>query len=210
MDFKIYSGEFKMINSWIRKLGYCFIKLEVGKTRASTSFAKDYFKDKRIDVVEIGVYEGTNANNIIEELNINKIYLIDPYISGAYKEKEIVRAEKKAHKLLDKDERVIWIKDFSKNVFNKVGEPDFIYIDGDHNYNYFKDDIEDYYEVLKEGGILAGDDLDTLDVSRAFWEFVIKNEIDMKNVYYSKYDWWIVKEIKGDDGDDRRIFVRGF
>ncbi len=186
----------RMVNTLIRKLGYCFVKIDVGKTRASTYFAKEYFKDKEINVVEVGVCDGVNANNILEELNVNKIYLVDPYGEEAsvYYKKFIIKAEGKAHKLLRKYmEKVTWIKDFSKNVFNKVGRPDFIYIDGDHSYKCAKEDIQNYYKVLKGGGILAGDDIGIPNVSKAFWEFVIENKINKKNVHYSKSDWWIIK-----------------
>lgn len=185
-----------IINSFIRKFGYCFIKIAVGQTRASTSFAIDYFGNKKIDVVEIGVYEGTNAENILKELNVNKICLIDPYKIGlgTMDDKLIIKAEKIAQNLLRKyDAKIVWIKDISENVSEKVGEPDFIYVDGNHSYEYVKKDIEIYYKILKEGGILAGDDLALPDVSKAFWEFVIKNKIDSKNVYYDKSDWWIIK-----------------
>ena len=194
-----------IINHFLRKFGYCFIKIAVGQTRASTSFAKIYFEDKKINVVEIGVYEGTNANNILEELNVNKIYLIDPYMVGlgTMDDKLIIKAERKANDLLEEyNEKIIWIKDNSENTSNKVGEPDFIYVDGNHSYAYVKKDLELYYKILKEDGILAGDDLAIPDVSKAFWEFVIKNKINPKNVYYAKGDWWIIKR-KFDLGEDR-------
>jgi len=186
-----------IINSLIRKFGYCVIKIAVGQTRASTSFAKKYFKNRKINVVEIGVYEGTNAKNILKELNVNKIYLIDPYVIGlgTMDNKLIIKAEKIAHNLLRKyNKKIIWFKDISENTSNKVREPDFIYVDGNHNYEYVKKDLELYYKTLKENGILAGDDLALPDVSKAFWEFVIKNKINYKNVYYDKSDWWIIKK----------------
>ena len=193
------SKEKKMniINSLIRKFGYCFIKIAVGQTRASTSFAKEYFKNRKINVVEIGVYEGTNANNILKELNVSKIYLIDPYMTGLgeYDNKLIIRAEEIAHNLLRKyNEKIIWFKDNSENTLKKVGKPDFIYVDGNHSYKYVKKDLEFYYKILKEDGILAGDDISLTEVSKAFWEFVIKNKINYKNVYYDKSDWWIIKK----------------
>jgi len=47
--------------------------------RHSVRFAKNYFKNKPITVIEIGTYEGFNAKSMLKTLNINKIYLIDPY-----------------------------------------------------------------------------------------------------------------------------------
>ncbi len=186
-----------IINNLIRKFGYCVIKIAVGQMRASTSFAKKYFNNRSINAVEIGVYRGINAKSILKELNVNKIYLIDPYI-GELKTHDnilIIKAERKAHKLLkDYERKIIWLKEMSENTLDKVGEPDFIYIDGNHDYKFVKKDIELYYKVLKEGGILAGDDIVLPNVSKAFWEFVIGNKINPNNVYYAKSDWWIIKK----------------
>lgn len=37
---------------------------------------------------------------------------------------------------------------------------DFIYIDGNHQYNFVKQDIENYFSKIKPGGIIAGHDYD--------------------------------------------------
>lgn len=185
-----------IINQLIRKFGYCVIKISVGKTRASTSFAKEYFNNKNIDAVEIGVYKGGNAENILKELNINRIYLIDPYMigEGGYDNKLILNAEGIAHKLLrNYNEKVIWLKDISENVSDKVGNPDFVYIDGNTSYKSVKKDIEFYYKVLKEDGIISGNNVTHYNASRAFWEFVIENKINPSNFYWKNSDWWIIK-----------------
>ena len=195
-----YLNKMNIINQLIRKCGYCVIKISVGKIRASTSFAKNYFNNRSINAVEIGVYRGINAKSILKELNVNKIYLIDPYIGELTTHDDIliIKAERKANKLLkDYERKIIWLKEMSENTLDKVGEPDFIYIDGNHEYKFVKKDIELYYKVLKEGGILAGDDFALPDVSKAFWEFVIGNKINPNNVYYAKSDWWIIKQKEG-------------
>ena len=48
--------------------------------RPSTLFAKELFKNKQIKVIEVGTDLGTNAESIIKNLNVEKIYCIDPYI----------------------------------------------------------------------------------------------------------------------------------
>jgi len=189
-----------LINKFLRKRGYAIIKLKVGMTRGSVKYAKDYFSNGEIDVVEIGVFEGTNANSMLKELNINNIILIDPYLyePNSYSYKDIVNAERKAGKLLRSYKNIKWIKDKSENVYNEVGHPDFIYVDGSHKYEDVKKDISLYYNVLKVGGIIAGDDLTLPGVSKAFWEFVYTNKIKLENVFYSDTDtdWWIIKDGK--------------
>jgi len=187
----------RTINKILRKKGYAIIKLKEGLTRDSTKFAKKYFGNKKLNIAEIGVFEGTNANNLLKELNINKIYLIDPYeikLWEGYSD-AIINAEKKAHRLLKHyKNKIIWIKNSSEKAISRIKENlDFVYIDGNHQYEYVKKDIESYWRILKKGGILAGNDTQIPDVSRAFWEFVIKNKLNKKKFYYTDEDWWILK-----------------
>lgn len=58
------------------RLNFIILK---GFPRHSVRFAKKYFKNKSLVVVEIGTYEGFNAKNILKVLNVEKMYLIDPY-----------------------------------------------------------------------------------------------------------------------------------
>lgn len=51
------------------------------------------------------------------------------------------------------------------NIFAKIVKLqlfDFVYIDGDHGYNQFKQDLENFSEVVKIGGIICGDDLELM------------------------------------------------
>jgi len=48
--------------------------------RESVKFAKKYFNNKKINVCEVGVYYGVNARSMDNNLNIDNLYLIDPYI----------------------------------------------------------------------------------------------------------------------------------
>jgi CRISPR/Cas system type I-B associated protein Csh2 (Cas7 group RAMP superfamily) len=47
--------------------------------RHSTRFVRVYFKNKPLQIAEIGTYKGENAKNILKKLNVKKIYLIDPW-----------------------------------------------------------------------------------------------------------------------------------
>jgi len=80
---------------------------------------------------------------------------------------------------------------------------DFVYIDGNHDYSFVKKDIEDYYSLLKMGGVLAGHDINNFGfengVLKAVMEFAVNNDL---YVYNYHNDWWIVKT------DGRRENVR--
>jgi len=72
---------------------------------------------------------------------------------------------------------------------------DFVYIDGNHKYEYVKQDMEMYYKKVKKGGVLGGHDIynefcpEHNGIVRAFVEFMANK----KNYFIQCPDWWIVK-----------------
>jgi len=168
-----------------------------------------FLKEQKKDLVgaEVGVNKGENALNILKYLPIKKLYLIDPY--QEYKEysdkvtiatqKGLSIAENQAHKRLNRfKDKIVWLKEFSDLAFKKIPEKlDFVYIDGNHNYEFVKKDIENYYPLLKEKGILAGHDIDCLDgVLFAFTDFIKKNNLPFRISEAERLngvDWIIIK-----------------
>ncbi len=167
--------------------------------------------------IEIGIYEGTNAKYFLKELDIKFVFLIDPYLEyEKYAPKRLgskanlERAERVAHAALKKyDHKIRWIK---KKSFKAVGNftddsMDFVYIDGNHAYDFVREDLFLYYPKLKKNGLLSGHDYDIKSVKKAvdnFGEIIgLKvfskdtNEgpkIINKNKWIAaKYDWWIWK-----------------
>jgi predicted O-methyltransferase YrrM len=149
------------INKFLtEKLNFIILR---GFPRHSIRFAKEYFENKLITVVEIGTYEGYNAKSMLRKLNIQKLYLIDPYenyLDYASSEPETVKilkkAEKDAKKRLNKNSKeIIWVKKLSKDALKEIPDNiDFVYIDGNHDYKYVKEDMENYYKKLKKGEYL--------------------------------------------------------
>lgn len=167
--------------------------------RASTRYAKQIFGRKPIIVAEIGVDEGKNSLNILKNLNVEKIYLIDPYIeyknyldSAPHKTSENMNLAygSAITRLKRYKNKIAWIKEFSEAAADKIPICDFIYIDGNHNYEYVKKDIELYFKKVKKGGILAGHDIEEKGVFRAVSEFTVKNKLNACATYP---DWIIQK-----------------
>lgn len=175
------------------------------RERGMTRFLREHYQNKKEDSLlgaEIGVYKGLNALNMLSNLNIDKLFLIDPFIMDkSYKESFgnelpvdeniFVEAKKNLSYFSDK---VSWIKDFSYNAIDKVSNGlDFVYIDGNHTYKYVKQDIELYYTKLKTGGVIGGDNFEATysDVPRAVLEFVDNEDLCL---YGEGKDWWVVKK----------------
>ena len=107
--------------------------------RRSLRFAIKYFKNKPIKVIEIGVEGGKNSKMLLDNLNINRIYLIDPYIiyddlflianerdktNQFFNHKKII-AEKRLSKYKDK---IDWIRKLSDDAVKDIKEKvDYIY-----------------------------------------------------------------------------------
>lgn len=157
---------------------------------------------------EIGVHCGVNALYYLEELDIKQIFLIDPYIAYEYAGKTITSKEAReweemVHVSLDKyKHKIKWIKEKAADAAKFIADNslDFVYIDGNHDYEFVVEDILLYYPKVKEGGLLSGHDYHWESVKRAVDEFVKTNSLDLcigetKEIRRKKtYDWWIWKK----------------
>jgi len=172
-----------------------------GFPRGSVKVAKKHFNSKPIVAIEIGTSYGKNASSILKELNINKIYLIDSYstyIDGftgrKYTEEIQESAKNKSKDLFKNNSNVIPIYKNSDSAIKDIREKaDFIYIDGAHDYGHVRKDIENYWNILNEGGIIAGHDIKMFDVFRAVTHFCDENKLTARTL---KDDWYIVKSIE--------------
>jgi hypothetical protein len=120
--------------------------------------------------VEIGVAGGEHALSILENLNIKKLYLVDPYdLYNTYTEgKEIYgisqstlkETKKSAREKLKKYERqIVWIEQQSSKAISDINDNlDFVYIDGNHAYDFVLEDLHKYYSLIRPGGVLGGHD----------------------------------------------------
>ena len=144
----------------------------------ATRFAKKYFKKKRLLVCEVGSWKGDNAISMFKELNVRKMILIDPY--EKYLENNIESEKsifcKKAKSISRKrlfNYNVDWLYRKSDDAVKaiKTINFDFIYIDGNHQYDYVKKDLINYWKRVKPDGILAGDDFNNFGVAKAVIEF---------------------------------------
>ena len=154
--------------------------------------------------VEIGTWKGENASRICKYLDMDKLYLIDPYkCSSDYSDewggKPIDDTTLKLAKN-EAEEKLIWSEcefielESDKAVSKVPNDLDFVYIDGDHSYSAVTSDIENYYLKVKDGGVIAGHNINRFSVTSAVVDFCRKNNI--KQVVFKGEDWIIHKGAK--------------
>ena len=150
-------------------------------------------------VAEIGVWKGQFSKEILSRTKPRQIYMIDPWkFYPKYENRwyggNIARNQEdmdKIYNLTKKKYRnysnVKILRDTSNNALIKLKaiSLDFVYIDGNHSYSYVKNDLFNYFNKIKPGGIMAGDDLfwgirEGFPVLRAFINFYRKNHTRVK------------------------------
>jgi len=113
---------------------------------------------------EVGVQRGRNAWVMLQNIPDLKLYLVEPYADHPsnyrkWGEKVHAKFKKQAHERL-KNDNVEWIEGFSENVSNEIpdGSLDFVYIDGEHTYDFVMIDIILWSRKVRKGGIISGHD----------------------------------------------------
>jgi len=142
----------------------------------------DLLKDrKKLVGAEIGVADGGNAERILKNLDIKKLYLVD--IWKKYKEEESIldstASEANAKERLKDYKQVVFIKSPSVKAAKKITNKtlDFVYIDANHEYKFVKKDIEAWLPKVKVGGMIAGHDIDRPGVKQAVKEILNPTEL---------------------------------
>jgi predicted O-methyltransferase YrrM len=145
--------------------------------------------------VEIGTGFGQNAISLLRELSIERLYCIDPFVAYADGEVKIQRnfllKSEYTLKMLSKFKNVTLIRKTSSEARKEIPKNvDFVYIDGNHGYDYVLADLQNFYPLTAENGIIAGHDLDWPSVHKALDDFCRVNTI--KPILLPP-DWIIIK-----------------
>lgn len=167
--------------------------------RSAIKFIRDNTKGELVGA-EVGVLTGENAESMIKELNLKKLYLIDPYkVYEDYQDKSQFSQEQLDNykagvkEIADQLDFVEFIEEDSISALHNITEKlDFVYLDANHKYEYIINDIRNYWNLLKEGGILAGHDFTNgqEDVIQAVLDFTRENNLTFNT---ENSDWWIIK-----------------
>ena len=165
-------------------------------------------KGKDLIGVEIGVFDGLHARSMLKTLDIRKLFLVDSYEKYDEGNKhygieqiDLKTAKEQAQKNTDWLVNVHWIflKSEDEQTLKIIPDDlDFVYIDGAHDYESVKRDIENYWKKIKIGGVIGGHDFfngygankeEHSGLVMAVIEFCVDNKLQL---YVCEPDWWIV------------------
>ena len=152
---------------------------------------------KNLVGVEIGTAGGHNALTLLSCLDIKKLYCVDPF-AEFWNDEWVIRSNKDtgqmARNTLKKfKDKVIFVKEFSEKAIGHIpSDLDFVYIDGGHEYEQVKKDIDLYYSKVRAGGVMGGHDFGGfVGVVKAVQEFADRYDY---NIFLGRDgDWWIIK-----------------
>lgn len=173
--------------------------------RGSTLYAKELFKDREVVCCEIGVASAENSESILKTLNVERLYLVDPYtpyhIPHAFVPKTVPQDKQDMRVLLARErlnrweDKCVWLTMSSEEASDLIPDNslDFLYIDGDHSLKAFNRDLDLYYPKVKTGGVMSGHDFsgDWLPIVYSVVAFTVKHGLKLET---RQVDWWFVKK----------------
>jgi len=159
--------------------------------------ARKHFAGRRaLRGIEIGVASGNNALSMLRELFVERLFLIDPYTAyvDALGHADYSNDYSIAHAKLADYSQVEWLRKTSETAIKELQEEkpfDFVYIDGNHSYEFVKKDLTLYYPLIRENGLIGGHDYTPFyePVMRAVNEFAEESKLELHTIFP---DWWFI------------------
>lgn len=138
-------------------------------------------------IVEVGVLRGLFSNWLLKA-NPDSLILIDCWLSLPvdefpdyvdYNQEKWDEIMNKVKAKFSKNKNVSVIRSKSIDAVKqfKDNSLDLVYLDGNHTYEFVKQDLIEWYKKVKVGGILAGHDYPLESVKRAVDEFVVGKKL---------------------------------
>ena len=189
------------------------IKLPIDRLRGLTNL----FRELGYKVgAEIGVSKGYYSKWIVMKTKCEKLYCIDPwlaydrYVESCIPDGQKVwneRLETAKHRLGRWDGNIVeFVKKTSMDAVNDFMDNslDFVFIDGNHTFEYVINDIAEWEKKVKPGGIIAGHDyymsFDTPVISKVNIEYIKRHSshsrIKLIQVEEAVKAWTKANEIK--------------
>ena len=134
-----------------------------------------YLRGNNLVGAEIGVDAGAHAESLLLNCDIKMLYLIDVWVNPEMYGYCRGRLETKCWK-----HKITMLKRSSLEAIPAIdGMLDFIYFDQLHDYESVRNDMEEWWTLLKPGGILVhrGYALSNTGIKQALDEFIAKHNL---------------------------------
>ncbi len=129
---------------------------------------------------EIGVWKGDFSEEILSIVRPQKLYLVDPWLylpiypdrwyggNSAKSQKDMDDIYESVNNRYKHYENVYIVRKKTEDLTGEIpdGCLDWVYIDGNHQYEYVLKDLETFMVKVKENGIICGDDYDRVEKGR--------------------------------------------
>lgn len=152
---------------------------------------------------EIGVGYGLQSKYFLENCpKLQLLYSIDPYLHFETGYDDIMNLSQKKFEILFHrvkkrlspfGQRSILMREKSNDAARhfKKNSLDFVYIDGNHSYSAVTQDLNTWWEIVRPGGLISGDDYTVFPTTKfAVDRFVDKNNITLLT---KGNKWWFIK-----------------
>lgn len=160
--------------------------------------------------VEVGVWKGDLSAKLLKRVRPKKLLLVDPWLfDPRFAGSLFGGASAKSQADMD----MIWrkvCKRFATEIAQGIVSVhrsssvefagsvaaetlDWVYIDGNHTYEYVLEDLRAWYPKVRPGGLVAGDDYDRPDawwddgVTKAVMEFVKAEAVKIETIHNHQY-----------------------
>jgi hypothetical protein len=152
--------------------------------------------------VEIGVSTGGHSDAILQRTQVEMLYSIDPWQTNPslhmpHPVMFDILHQRVVHRLKRYGNRSCILRNYSYNIVHQFANESlcFVFVDGDHNYQAVKKDLEDWWPKVRSGGIVGGDDYATSwpGVPQAVNEFFANLNITVYQDEEQPRIWWVIK-----------------
>jgi hypothetical protein len=142
-------------------------------------------------LVEIGSHLGESTTIFLAYEQIKKMYCVDPWNQNPIYEKTF---DTRLQPFIQ-SKKCLKLKEFSQQAAEKFSNNsiDMVYIDGNHEYEHVKFDIDTWYKKIIPNGILSGHDYTSAHpgTKLAINEFINKEKLELFTFLDSS--WYIIK-----------------
>lgn len=175
------------------------------------SFLHRHLSDRSLIGAEVGVWEAKGALRMFRFLDIEKLYLIDPYEENPDFQPwnhDLLKAARELafDRLLPYEERIDWIYRKSEDALLDIKELlDFCYLDSAHCRSVVSLELPLAYSIVRDDGVLAGHDYSNCffnSIARNYENIEVRSTVDafviernLSPFYYSgtNLQWFLVK-----------------